>query len=650
MVGRLVVAVLAILALSAAPAHATLAFGPSAPLPGGASADLEVGDLDGDGLTDLAAVAGSDVVVMRGLGDGTFAPDTLSFGQPVNDLALGDLNRDGRPDLFATSTTADDLRFRLSQPGGGFGALRVETGLIPDANHNVVGLTIADLSGDGIVDAAVTDSGSFAAPANAAVRVLIGTDGSDFGAPTAVAAPSGSQPSRVSAADADGDGDLDLVTGRSFSTLGGETTIGVMRNNGGGSFSSGTAQPGAGNAEDPQFADLGGDGRPEIVVGLGSSVVVLPNTSAVGTPSFGPAVSTATNTQRPRDVAIVDLDLDGDRDIWANSIDVPSAAILLNNGAGTLAPGVPHAVGADNARSIAAARFDGDGAPDLAVTISDEAGRVVLNAPLLSAGTVTAFAEQPQGTTSAPKAVTVTNDGEAPLRGAGTALTGEDFIVSANGCTGTVAPGASCTLAVRFAPTGPGARNGSLQVLGNAGSQTTIALSGTGGALPQGPPGDDGATGPQGAAGAQGAPAPRARKARPGHRERPDLRAPPRGCRASGAPRAASAAGACGSGARSAPPAARAPCCVSRAPAARSRARAAVSAAVARRCVHGAASAPGATGSSSRSAPRRSRRSSGSARAARPGPVWTASSALAGIVLIPLSASSSQPGSTAPPT
>jgi Cep192 domain 4 len=109
---------------------------------------------------------------------------------------------------------------------------------------------------------------------------------------------------------------------------------------------------------------------------------------------------------------------------------------------------------------------------------------------------------QAQQTLSAPSAVTITNNGAAPLQISGLTFAGadpQDFLISSNGCMAQVAAGSSCTLGVSFAPQGTGTRTATLQIASNdPDSPASVALSGTGGQLPSGP---QGATGPQGPAG-----------------------------------------------------------------------------------------------------------------------------------------------------
>jgi hypothetical protein len=63
-------------------------------------------------------------------------------------------------------------------------------------------------------------------------------------------------------------------------------------------------------------------------------------------------------------------------------------------------------------------------------------------------------------------------------------------------CDGGVAVGASCKIGVRFAPQAQGASSATLTISTNAPTQpAAIALSGTGGPLPQGPKGSTGASG-----------------------------------------------------------------------------------------------------------------------------------------------------------
>ena len=119
---------------------------------------------------------------------------------------------------------------------------------------------------------------------------------------------------------------------------------------------------------------------------------------------------------------------------------------------------------------------------------------------------------------SAPQTITLTNTGGNPLAissetfGDSNPMLSsdhpEDFLIDSSSCLGVVAFEASCQLKVRFAPQGTGTRTATLQIAGNMGAgPTTIALTGTGGVLPQGPQGEQGVkgnTGSQGPAGQVG--------------------------------------------------------------------------------------------------------------------------------------------------
>jgi hypothetical protein len=117
------------------------------------------------------------------------------------------------------------------------------------------------------------------------------------------------------------------------------------------------------------------------------------------------------------------------------------------------------------------------------------------------------FGSEPQGVASAAQTMTLTNSGTAPLAVSGVLLGGSDasdYLVT-NGCQQPVAPSGSCQLEVRFAPHAQGASSATLSLFTNAPSDPApVALSGTGGSLPQGLLGATGATGPQGPPGPVG--------------------------------------------------------------------------------------------------------------------------------------------------
>jgi phospholipase C len=102
----------------------------------------------------------------------------------------------------------------------------------------------------------------------------------------------------------------------------------------------------------------------------------------------------------------------------------------------------------------------------------------------LSPGSV-AFANQNVGTSSAPAPVALKNNGTAPLTI--TSITTSDAFTQTNTCipagkpSGTIAPGASCTVNVTFTPRGAYKMDSTLNIFNNGGpSPVTVDLSGVG--------------------------------------------------------------------------------------------------------------------------------------------------------------------------
>jgi hypothetical protein len=147
--------------------------------------------------------------------------------------------------------------------------------------------------------------------------------------------------------------------------------------------------------------------------------------------------------------------------------------------------------------------FNADGRPDLAVvSTGSDTVSVLVNAAQPAAEVDTSgvsFGTQAQATIGAPSPVTVRSTGDRALRVQRLRMAGaarDDFLVTTDTCTGeVVAPGDSCQIFLRFAPQAAGPRAASLQIVSDA-PTVDVALSGTGGALPAGPPGPSGTARP----------------------------------------------------------------------------------------------------------------------------------------------------------
>lgn len=113
------------------------------------------------------------------------------------------------------------------------------------------------------------------------------------------------------------------------------------------------------------------------------------------------------------------------------------------------------------------------------------------------------FGTEPQGLAGPAQTLTVTPGGAIVTGVQVTGPNAADYLVT-NECQQFT--GSTCPVLVRFAPQAQGASAATLQVLTNPASAepAPVTLSGTGGPLPQGPPGQLGAPGPQGGTGSRG--------------------------------------------------------------------------------------------------------------------------------------------------
>ena len=119
------------------------------------------------------------------------------------------------------------------------------------------------------------------------------------------------------------------------------------------------------------------------------------------------------------------------------------------------------------------------GSPTTVQLIGTDGGTTQVNTPVSASPGSLAFGNVPVGTTTAAKAVTVSNPGPGSTAISGIS-TGGPF-AQTDDCGGSLAAGAHCTVEVTFTPTAGGAQSGTLAIANSSTSAPlTVALSGSG--------------------------------------------------------------------------------------------------------------------------------------------------------------------------
>jgi uncharacterized protein (TIGR03437 family) len=332
------------------------------------SANIAVGDLNGDGKPDLVVLLTGDGVpsfVLLGNGDGTFRQQnsTLGFpGPPINPafVALADLNGDGKLDaVFLASPNGTYLASVAVALGNGDGTFQTPSRFpVLEFQGGPVTVAIGDVTGDGIPDI-VTSSGS----------ILFGDGKGGF--PTRRDYTSNAT-GFVTLADFDGDGISDILIGNGDPVLMSGTsiypTLTVLFGQGGGAFvaapvSFAAVGGGIQTGQSLVAADFDGDGIPDLLI-TDNGDAFLAILKGTGAGDFSQVFRY--DAAFPTSAVVADFNGDGKPDV-AMLIN-QEVQVFLGNGDGTLAAPTVVSVPGARASFVGAPDLNGDGIPDLVVS------------------------------------------------------------------------------------------------------------------------------------------------------------------------------------------------------------------------------------------------------------------------------------------
>jgi hypothetical protein len=253
---------------------------------GGWTPGLVVADINGDGKLDIVAANyyENTVGVLLGNGNGTFQQAILSAASidPFN-IAIADVNRDGRLDLIVSASGGPDFDAVGILLGNGDGTFQPVTYYLDGGCSSAVA---ADVNGDAVPDLVAANTGSAACGPDAQgfAGILLGNGSGAFQPESNYLAINFTDNGvgGVAVADLNGDGKLDVMV-TSGTQLGSTPgMVGVLLDNGNGTFQTAVTFPTGGTQADAVVAaDVNGDGRPDIIAAnFYSSVGVLLNTTS----------------------------------------------------------------------------------------------------------------------------------------------------------------------------------------------------------------------------------------------------------------------------------------------------------------------------------------------------------------------------------
>jgi Bacterial Ig-like domain (group 3)/FG-GAP-like repeat len=379
---------------------------------------VAVGDLRGNGYADLvlaSCTSTPEIDVLLGNGNGTFnAPSSYgSGGSCPTSIAIGDVNGDGDTDLVVAnlsngSNLEGEVSVFLGNGTGTFGSpVNYDSG-----GSGAQSVAIADVNGDGYPDLIVANQAERGGGGvNGVVAVLLSDGHGSFRAPVSYSA-GGILSDSVAVGDFNGDGHPDIVVANKCQTDENCNTatgvLGVLLNNGDGRFAAPVIY-GAGGfmyALAVVTGDLNGDGYLDLVVsnwcqninctggGGGGVSVLLGN----GNGTFQPAVTYGSSPAKGGAVALGDVNGDGNPDVLVNGALVDGGYainLLLGSGDGTLRAPVSYSTQFGNPVAVAIADLNGDGRPDLVSGDEEQTVGVFLNELKKGSTTATTSSSDP---------------------------------------------------------------------------------------------------------------------------------------------------------------------------------------------------------------------------------------------------------------
>ena len=367
---------------------------------------VAIGDLDGDGKPDIAAVNfnSNTVSVFRNTG-GTGSVTPTSFGDKVDfttgtepySVAIADMDGDGKADMVVTNNVSNTVSVFHNTATRGVIDINsfcrrkdFATGVNP------ISVAIADMDNDGKADIITAN---FYSNSISVIRNISPIGGVAFD--PRIDLPSGVRPYGLAVGDIDGDGKIDIASTNNI-----DNNVAIFRNTTtGGVMSSSSFAPRVNFTTGTQpvsvaIGDIDGDGKPEVMVAnmIDRMVSVFHNVSAPGSidaTSLEPKVDFVTGVL-PYNIAIGDMDGDGKADMvvsnYGNSRAGTQAVSVFRNtsargaiNSSSFAAKIDKAV-CGNPRYVAVGDMDGDDKPDMVVaSLSTNAILVIKNSPLTGA-------------------------------------------------------------------------------------------------------------------------------------------------------------------------------------------------------------------------------------------------------------------------